>query len=179
MNKDQFDDSTIQTFELFDPYYITLKQIIMTDPKDKFYPGSKDKNQDSEDEFKEELGADATENLKYDPEKDSFEIDVQSEDEDYDHPDPYITSVKSGSDFDSDFDEANLTANDEYHRANDSAAEVPEAGEFGMHIDSGKIVQLDPLDEELAMTEEDERDDLDEEGYPKNDLDPGNSEYLK
>ena len=104
---------------------------------------------------------------------------MQSEDEDYDHPDPYTTSVKSGSDFDSDFDEANLTANDEYHRANEDAAEVPEAGEFGMHIDSGKIVQLDPLDEELAMTEEDNRDDLDEEGYPKNDLDPGDSEYLK
>lgn len=48
-----------------------------------------------------------------------------------------------------------------------------------MHIDSGKIVQLDPLDEELAMTEEDQRDDLDEEGYPKNDLNGGEGEFLK
>jgi hypothetical protein len=151
----------------------------MTDPKDKFYPGLTNDNLDRDKELKDELGTDASEDLKYDPEKDSFEIDVQSEDEDYDHPDPYITSVKSGSDFDSDFDEANLTANDEYHRANDDATEVSEAGEFGMHIDSGKIVQLDPLDEELAMTEEDERDDLDEEGYPKNDLDSSDSEYLK
>ncbi|HEY0055900.1 MAG TPA: hypothetical protein VGB63_11125 [Pedobacter sp.] len=151
----------------------------MTDPKDKFYPGFTDDNLDRDKEQKEQLGADATQDLTYDPEKDSFEIDVQSEDEDYDHPDPYTTSVKSGSDFDSDFDEANLTANDEYHRANEDAVEVPEAGEFGMHIDSGKIVQLDPLDEELAMTEEDKRDDLDEEGYPKNDLDPGDNEYLK
>lgn len=146
----------------------------MTDPRDKFNPAL-----DEENLVNQNLGTDASENLAYDPEKDSFEIDVQSEDEDYDHPDPYTTSVKSGSDFDSDFDEANITANDEYHRANDAAAEVPEAGEYGMHIDSGKIVQLDPLDEELALTAEDERDDLDEEGYPKNDIEPGEGEFLK
>ena len=38
-----------------------------------------------------------------------------------------------------------------------------------MHIDSGKIVELSPTDEALARTPEDDRDDLDEEGYPKND----------
>jgi hypothetical protein len=151
----------------------------MTDPKDKFYPGFNDENLDRDRVMKEDLGAESFEDLNYDPEKDSFEIDVQSGDTEYDHPDPYTTSVKSGSDFDSDFDEANITANDEYHRANDDAAEVPEASEFGMHIDSGKIVQLDPLDEELAMTPEDEREDLDEEGYPKNDIGPADNEYLK
>lgn len=152
----------------------------MIDPKDKFYPGSNDENLDRDEDIKKELGAEVSkDDLSYDPEKDSFEIDVQSEDEEYDHPDPYTTSVKSGSDFDSDFDEANITANDEYHRANDDAAEISETGEYGMHIDSGKIVQLDPLDEELAMTPEDERDDLDEEGYPKNDVDKGSNEYLK
>lgn len=151
----------------------------MTGPKDKFYPEFNDENLDRDKELKDELGADAPEDLNYDPEKDSFELDVKSDDEDYDHPDPYTTSVNKGSDFDSDFDEANITANDEYHRANDDVAEVAEAGEFGMHIDSGKIVQLDPLDEELSMTAEDERDDLDEEGYPKNDLDPGSDEFLK
>ena len=40
--------------------------------------------------------------------------------------------------------------------------------ELGMHIDS-KIVELLPIDEELSKTLEDDRDDLDEEGYPKND----------
>ena len=159
----------------------------MTDPKDKFYPGFNDENLDRDKNMKDDLGAEVDKDsgsvdrsdLSYDPEKDSFEIDVNSTDEDYDHPDPYITSVKRGSDFDSDFDEANLTANDEYHRANDHVTEVPEADEFGMHIDSGKIVQLDPLDEDLAMTPEDERDDLDEEGYPKNDGDREDNEYLK
>ena len=39
-----------------------------------------------------------------------------------------------------------------------------------MHIDNdGDSVLLSPEDEILARTEEDERDDLDEEGYPKND----------
>jgi len=151
----------------------------MTDPKNKSYPGFNDENLDRDGEIKDELGADAPEDLAYDPEKDSFELDVVSEDEDYVHPDPYTTAVKNGSDFDSDFDEANLVSNDEYHRANDDSSEVSEAGEFGMHIDSGKIVELDPLDEELALTPEDSRDDLDEEGYPKNDLDPDDSEFLK
>jgi hypothetical protein len=151
----------------------------MTDPKNKFYPGFTDENLDRDKDPEQEFAAESVEDLSYDPEKDSFEIDVQSTDEDYDHPDPYTTSVRKGSDFDSDFDEANITANDEYHRANEEAAEVPEASEFGMHIDSGKIVQLDPLDEELAMTPEDARDDLDEEGYPKNDIDSKDNEYLK
>jgi len=38
-----------------------------------------------------------------------------------------------------------------------------------MHIDNGEITELDPLDEALSHTPEDDRDDLDEEGYPKND----------
>ena len=152
----------------------------MTDPKDKFYPGFNDENLDRDKNMKEDLAADTSkEDLVYDPEKDSFEIDVQSDDEDYVHPDPYTTSVKNGSDFDSDFDEANITANDEYHRANDGAAEVSEADEYGMHIDSGKIAQLNPLDERLAETPEDQRDDLDEEGYPKNDLNAKDNKYLK
>lgn len=147
----------------------------MIDPKDKLNPEFTDESLD-----RLNIEGDVVEatNLAYNAEKDSFELDVKSLDEDYDHPDPYTTAVKGGSDFDSDFDEANITANDEYHRANDDSAEVLEAGEFGMHIDSGKIVQLDPLDEELALTAEDDRDDLDDEGYPKNDIEPGGKEFL-
>ena len=41
---------------------------------------------------------------------------------------------------------------------------------LGMHIDNaGSIVNVDPIDEVLGHTPEDDRDDLDEEGYPKND----------
>jgi hypothetical protein len=151
--------------------------------KNSFYPGSNDENLDRDKEMKEQLGAEISkDDLSYDEETDSFELDVASNDEDYDHPDPYNTAVKSGSDFDSDYDEANVTAVDEYRRANDVEVVDPAIEEFGMHIDSGKIVELDPIDEELAHTPEDDRDDLDEEGYPKNDESPdelGGNEYLK
>ncbi|WP_262889285.1 hypothetical protein [Pedobacter panaciterrae] len=38
-----------------------------------------------------------------------------------------------------------------------------------MHVDNGKSVKLNPEDEFLGRTAEDDRDDLDEEGYPVND----------
>lgn len=107
------------------------------------------------------------EQLKYNADSDSFEIDVESDDPDYDHPDPYNTAVKNGGDFDSTYDEANpYDAVDEY---------IPNEGLeddvdlLGMHVDNGEIVNLDPIDEVLGRTPEDDRDDLDEEGYPKND----------
>ncbi len=106
------------------------------------------------------------EQLKYNADSDSFEIDVESDDPDYDHPDPYNTAVKNGGDFDSTYDEANPYAVDEY---------IPNEGLeddvdlLGMHVDNGEIVNLDPIDEVLGHTPEDDRDDLDEEGYPKND----------
>ncbi|WP_374163160.1 hypothetical protein [Arcticibacter sp. MXS-1] len=146
--------------------------------KNKFYPGFNDENLDRDKKMRED-GADVGQNdLSYNEETDSFEIDVNSEDGDYDHPDPYNTAAPNGTDFDSDYDEANLTAVDEYRRVNDDVE--PGVEEYGMHIDSGKIAKLDDLDEELARTPEDDRDDLDEEGYPKNDAaDSGDNEYLK
>ena len=35
--------------------------------------------------------------------------------------------------------------------------------------DSKEYIEVDPIDKILARTPEDSRDDLDEEGYPKND----------
>ncbi len=146
--------------------------------KDKFYPGFNDENLDRDKKMKDDPGAEINkDDLTYNTEDDSFELDVKSDDLDYDHPDPYNTSAKNGSDFDSDYDEANITAADEYHKINDD--EDPVVEEYGMHIDSGKIARLDDADEALAQTSEDERDDLDEEGYPKSDADPDDSDYLK
>ncbi|KAA8475700.1 hypothetical protein BDE36_4100 [Arcticibacter tournemirensis] len=147
--------------------------------KDKFYPGFNDENLDRDKRMREDLkGEVSKDDLSYNAESDSFEIDVNSEDEDYDHPDPYNTAAKNGTDFDSDYDEANLTAVDEYRRVNDDIE--PEIEEYGMHIDSGKIAKLSDADEALARTPEDDRDDLDEEGYPKNDAaDQDDNEYLK
>lgn len=135
------------------------------------YPELNDDGTDRDRTTKDDLGAELDkEDLVYNEDEGSYEIDVESDDPDYQHPDPYNTAGKNGNDFDSDFDEANPTANDEYDRTNDD--ETDPAQEFGMHIDNGKIIQLSEIDEELAETPEDQREDLDEEGYPKDDTNP-------
>lgn len=118
-------------------------------------------NEDDSDET-ESLAND----LLYDEDEDSYELDVNSSTKEYRHPDDYVSAAKDGEDMNSDWDEANLLVGDEYDREPSSEDELEEAG---MHIDSGRILKLDPIDEALAETPEDLRDDLDEEGYPKND----------
>jgi hypothetical protein len=105
--------------------------------------------------------------LSFNEEKNTFEVDVKGEDKDYDHPFPYETPSANGADFNSDFDEANQFIGDEYAAKENQV----ESGldEMGMHLDNGESVLLSPEDELLARTPEDERDDLDEEGYPVND----------
>ncbi|MBD1366783.1 hypothetical protein IDJ77_23430 [Mucilaginibacter sp. ZT4R22] len=112
-----------------------------------------------------------SEDLNFNEAEGSFEYDVKGDDPDYDHPDPYDTTVKNGEDISSTYDEANpYDTKGEY----DAARSIEtDADSLGMHIDSGKIVELDPLDARLAHTPEDDRDDLDEEGYPKNDTPEG------
>ncbi len=109
-------------------------------------------------------------NLAYDKDKNSFEIDVESDNKDYNHPLPYDTTAANGGDENSDYDEANPYIGDEYASKEDQVENDLET--MGMHIDDGEIVALDAEDEFLAKTPEDERSDLDEEGYPKNDAPP-------
>ncbi|RFZ85814.1 hypothetical protein DYU05_09535 [Mucilaginibacter terrenus] len=105
--------------------------------------------------------------LNFNEAENSFEYDVKGDDPDYDHPDPYDTAIPNGDDFNSTYDEANpYDTKGEY----DATRSIEtDADSLGMHIDGGKIVELDPLDAKLAHTPEDDRDDLDEEGYPIND----------
>ena len=126
-------------------------------------PDRTDRDQALKDDLNMEVNID---DLLYDEEKNSYELDVKSDDPEYIHPDPYDTAVDNGGDADSDFDEANPTAVHEYDKEVGLESNLDE---LGMHIDSGKIVELLPIDEELSKTPEDDRDDLDEEGYPKND----------
>ena len=125
-------------------------------------------NDDRDRTLKDELGETIDQQeLSYNADDDSFEYDVKSDDPDYDHPDPYKTSVKNGEDMNSTYDEANpFDAVDEYI-PNESLEDDVEL--LGMHVDNGEIVEVDPIDEVLSRTPEDSRDDLDEEGYPKND----------
>ncbi|MFN0292057.1 hypothetical protein [Pedobacter helvus] len=105
--------------------------------------------------------------LRYDKDKNSFEFDVKGAEKDYDHPLPYDTSAPNGEDSISTYDESNPYVGNEY----DEDGQVDEQlDENGMHIDrTGESVRLNAEDRILAQTEEDFRDDLDEEGYPKND----------
>lgn len=107
-------------------------------------------------------------NLSFDKDKNSYELDVRGDDSTYDHPMPYETVATGAVDDNSTFDEANPYVGDEY--ATDEEKVNDKLDELGMHVDSnGDSVLLSPEDEILARTEEDERDDLDEEGYPIND----------
>jgi hypothetical protein len=129
---------------------------------------SKNENSDRDLTLKNDLGETINkEQLSFNADDNSYEYDVKSDDPDYDHPDPYNTAVKNGEDFNSTYDEANPYAVDEYIPNENLETDVEK---LGMHIDStGGIVDLDPIDEVLGHTPEDDRDDLDEEGYPKND----------
>ena len=107
-------------------------------------------------------------NLSYDKDKQSYELDVKGDDKDYDHPMPYETVAAGAVDDNSTFDEANPYVGDEY--APDTEKVKDKLDELGMHVDNkGESVLLSAEDEILARTEEDNRDDLDEEGYPVND----------
>ncbi|OCX51842.1 hypothetical protein BEL04_17685 [Mucilaginibacter sp. PPCGB 2223] len=130
-------------------------------------PGFDDENLDDEENITDDTGsADEPENLNYNADEDSFEIDVKSDDPDYDHPDPYNTAVKDGGDSISTYDESNPLATDEYIK--DESLET-DVDHLGMHISNGEDLEMDPIDDILSRTPEDDRDDLDEEGYPKND----------
>ena len=141
----------------------------MMSKKNQFYPDFNDENANRDKKLKEDQGAVIDkEDLLYNEADNSFELDVKSSDADYNHPDPYDTSVKDGGDADSDYDSANPTAVNEYNK--DISIEN-DFEKLAMHIDvKGDIVHVDPIDEELSKTAEDDRDDLDEEGYPKNDI---------
>ena len=132
-------------------------------PGEELLPDKTDRDQALKDDLNMEVNLD---DLAYDEEKNSYELDVKSEDPEYVHLDPYDTAVENGGDADSDFDEANPTAVNEYDK--DLSLET-DLDELGMHVDNGNIVEVLPIDEELSRTPEDDREDLDEEGYPKND----------
>ncbi len=121
-------------------------------------------NKDKKNDGNGDLNAD--ENLVYNEKDGSYEFDVNSDDPDYQHDDPYDTAVEQGGDADSDYDEANPMAVHEYDK---DAGLEKDIDSLGMHIDHGQSVRLSKKDEKLAETPEDSRDDLDEEGYPKND----------
>lgn len=106
-------------------------------------------------------------NLKFNEKTNSYELDVSPvDDEDYDHPDSYDTDAKNGADMNSDYDEANpYVGGLEYDK---KACLENEMDNLGMHKISESDFLLTPQDKLLSQTPEDFRDDLDPDGYPKN-----------
>jgi hypothetical protein len=129
----------------------------------KFNPGAKKTKRGNVDDLNNKVNH---ENLRYNKDEDSYEFDIKSENPDYDHPDPYNTAVKDGGDMLSTYDESNPLAVDEYIK--DESLET-DIDNLGMHIEPLDMLEPDPVDRILSHTAEDDRDDLDEEGYPKDD----------
>src|ERR1700712_4688898 len=125
-------------------------------------------NDDRDKTLKDEPGETIDkEQLRFNADDNSYELDVKSDDPDYDHPDPYNTSQKNGADISSTYDEANpYDVVDEYIPNESLETDVDQ---LGMHIEDEKSLEIDPIDDILSRTPEDNRSDLDEEGYPKND----------
>jgi len=108
--------------------------------------------------------------LAFDEEEQSYTFDVKAEDKSYDHPLPYNSVSKGAVDDDSTYDEANPYVGDEYAEESGGEEDSETSEEPGMHIDEdGESIRVNAEDHILGLTEEDFRDDLDEEGYPKND----------
>lgn len=105
--------------------------------------------------------------LNFDPKKDSYELDVNSEDADYEHPMDYDTLAQGAQEDDSTYDNSNPYVGHEY--ADGEELQEEELNLSGMRLDDEKVLRLSKEDRLLSRTPEDFRADLDEEGYPKKD----------
>jgi len=135
------------------------------EPKHKKFKGIKPDRTDRDESLKEDLKMEINiDDLSFDQEKNSYEMDVIGDDPEYVHHDPYDTAVENGRDALSDFDEANPTAVNEYDK---NASLETDLNVLAMHVE----YEEDVINEEESFSEtpEDNRDDLDLEGYPKND----------
>lgn len=106
-----------------------------------------------------------SDDLAYDAEKDSYVYDVDAEEPEYEHPADYPTLSEGAEDDDSSYDEANPFVGDEYVDKDELKADNLENS--NMHIANEDDLKVSPYDSRLAEDMEDYRDDLDEEGYPK------------
>jgi len=115
------------------------------------------------DETREPTG----ENLQYNDAEDSFELEPETADREYHHPQPYNTAAPEGEDDNSTYDEENPYTPNEYRDKKDEMK--GEFGELDATVSDEELTRLSAVDEQLANTPEDERGDLDAEGYPRRD----------
>lgn len=117
---------------------------------------------DPEDGDAEELEVN---DLAFDEEKGSYRFDVDDNDPDWDHPADYDTLSRGAENDASTYDVSNPFVGSEYSDLEDLKKE--NLNNLGMRITDKKNFKLSKLDKEISKDDEDYRDDLDEEGYPK------------
>jgi hypothetical protein len=110
------------------------------------------------------LKGNEAQNLKYNEEENSYELDVEGNVEEYKHPNPYDTAADNGDDMNSDYDEANLYVGDEYDQKHSLKDDI---NKLGMHATDADHLKMSKIDEKNSYVPEDDRKDLDAEGYPK------------
>lgn len=115
----------------------------------------------------QQSGPEEPQDLNYNQQEDSYEMDVNDNDPDWEHPMDYDTLSKGAREDDSTYDEANPYVGEEY--ADQEELNEEQLDQQQMYIDRGRIVHLSTHDEKLSENAEDQRDDLDEEGYPVKD----------
>lgn len=123
---------------------------------------------DPEDDFEPEHTDDEeleVNDLAFDEEKGSYRLDVDDDDPDWDHPADYDTLSRGADNDVSTYDGSNPFVGSEYADLDDLKQE--DWRNSGMRITDKNNFKLSKLDKEISKDEEDFRDDLDEEGYPK------------
>jgi hypothetical protein len=107
------------------------------------------------------------ENLKYNEQAGSYELDAETEDSDYQHPDPYPTSAPGGRDAMSTYDEANPFTQDAYP---DPQVDPSSLDDLVDASTEREIEALELLDDEWVDPEPlDERDPLGDKQIQKDD----------
>jgi|SRR5690606_13978528 len=117
------------------------------------------------DETREPTG----ESLRFNEEADSFELDAETNDSEYQHTDPYDTAATHGEDATSSYDEANPYTPDEYKENEGRLAELDQTDRIDPRV------EVSEDDEALAEDMADPDEDLDDTGYPERD-DAGGSD---
>ena len=113
----------------------------------------------------QDQGPEEPQDLSYNEQEDSYEMDVNDADPDWEHPMDYDTISEGAQDDDSTYDEANPFVGEEYATRDELQEDALQDDQ--MHIDRGPIVHLSTEDEKLAENQEDQREDLDEKKVTK------------
>lgn len=128
----------------------------------------KNYNPDDEDLFSDGDIEDRDEevnDLAFDENKGSYEFDVEDDDPDWEHPSDYDTVSNGANEDSSVYDASNPYVGSEYADLED--LQEDDINNLGMRIVDKKNLKVSKFDEVISRDEEDQRDDLDEEGYPK------------